>query len=101
MKEVHDYIYTVILGRVPKKKKFKIRKDGKYSLVLEEKSGVITSLNNTASMVLEYCNGKNTINDIIDRISLRYTNVDKKVIMKDVIECARHLESMQLISVYS
>lgn len=101
MKEVHDYIYKVILGRVPKKKTFKIRKDGKYSLVLEEKSGLITSLNSTASMVLEYCDGKNTIKDIVDKIWSRYTTVDKKVIMKDVIECTRHLESMQLISVYS
>ena len=101
MKEVHDYIYKVILRRVPKKKNFKIRKDGKYSLVLEEKSGLITSLNSTASMVLEYCDGKNTIKDIVDKIWSRYTTVDKKVIMKDVIECTRHLESMQLISVYS
>lgn len=101
MREVHDYIYSVILERVPKTKNFKIRRDGKYSLVLEEKSGIITSLNNTASQILNYCDGKNTIKDIVDRIALKYPSVNKKAIKKDVIECVRHLESMQLISVLS
>lgn len=101
MQEVHDYIYSVISERIPKKKNFKIRKDGKYSLVLEEKSGIITSLNNTASMILNDSNGINTIKDIVDRIALRYPIVDEKTIKKDVIECVRHLESMQLISVLS
>lgn len=101
MQEVHEYIYNVILNRVPKKKVFKYRKDGKYCLVLETGSGVITSLNTTASAILDRCDGKNTIKDIVDSIVLKYPDVKRERIKKDVVECIRHLESMQLISVFS
>lgn len=101
MREVHEYIYNVILDRTPKKKEFKYRKDGRYCLVLESGSGVITSLNNTASMILERCDGRNTIKDIVDSIASKYPSVKKEQIKKDVVECIRHLESMQLVSVFS
>lgn len=101
MQEVHEFIYTVISGRIPKKNKMKIRKDGKYTLVLEDNAGILTSLNSTASMILDYCDGKNTINDIIAKIASRYSGIDKKMIRKDVVECVRHLEAMQLLHVSS
>jgi hypothetical protein len=101
MNRAYEYIYKVIGERIPKKENFKIRKDGKYSLVLQEKVGIITSLNETAAFIITKCDGNTNINKIIDDLCMEYLEVDKSIITADVVKCVRDLEAMKILNVYS
>ncbi len=76
----------------------------------EEKFGYITIsppnrptierkiLNETSKIILDECNGKNTVKDIIDFLCQKYPEVDRKTIDKDVKTALMNLWSNDIIN---
>jgi len=71
--------------------------DGQHiTLLLPDKSGTVYFLNPTAAFIFIMCDGKNTVNDIVQLISERYKESADRV-LRDVEAFLIYLEDLGLV----
>lgn len=94
-----DDILEIVGTRIPKLQNFKIKKDGKLTLVLSlaNNDESIISLNEIAVKILSLCNGHNDINTIAQTIATQY-NAEFKKVRTDALKLIRALEGANIIS---
>jgi hypothetical protein len=66
------------------------------ALVLNQKSGLIHQLNQTANFVWEHCDGQSPIHEIANQLTEIY-DVDPKIALNDVTEAVRRLRELELL----
>lgn len=79
------------------------RKDGEKNEIISlgnSNGGPIQFLNDVGSLIFEFSNGKNTVGDIINKISLCYSEVSKKKIEKDVIAFLKKLKNEKIVDFF-
>lgn len=54
-------------------------------------------VNNTANEIVDYCDGENTVKDIIDNMKKEYPNIDQSILARDIKETLVLLERSELI----
>lgn len=71
--------------------------NGYYSILTENGDNNYTMLNSTSKHMLDLCDGKNTVSDILEKLLNFYPNVDEKTIKNDMIETLFSLTKLKAI----
>ena len=77
-------------------RKFKLREDKKVSLIFDPKTELFYELNETAGFVLKLCDGKNSVEDIVEKAQKRFEG-NKKEIESDVNELIAQFKDAKII----
>ena len=77
------------------------RKDGAENEIISlanSNGGPIHFLNTVGSKIFELSTGKNTVDDIINKIITHYEGISEKKIEKDVIEFLKKLKNENIVN---
>lgn len=96
---MHPYIFEVQRTVIPKPVPGKIRKDGNFYLGVSFKSGGLISLNRVAGEIYNLCDGKKSLDDVVEEMKVRYPDVEIEQLRYDVLKCVRNLEFKKLLEV--
>ncbi len=96
---MNDIVAETIGTRIPKLQDFKLRKEGKFHLVLSltDNDRNIISLNGTAVRILSMCDGNNNINTIAQTIAKQF-NTKFETVRNDTITLIHSLEGAKIVS---
>lgn len=96
--ELTKNLFEIMKNDVYEQVKVKKRKENYNLLVVSiEGPSTLFSLNSVAADIFELCNGKNTIEDIVNFLINSYKGVTKEKIIYDVLYFIRNLEKIKLI----
>lgn len=59
-------------------------REGDHGYLYDHKNASIQVVNNTALLILEFCNEKYTINDIIDKLSALFPSIPRSEVEADI-----------------
>ena len=95
------YVWEVVGQRVPHRIRAKCRQDGDFFLVynLCFLGRAIIVLNYTSGTIYNLCDGKHTINDIIQELKKEYPDIAEEKLTEDVHSCIRNPENKRLLTV--
>lgn len=88
-------IYQWLSDKIPKAKYIKKRNDSAFVIVCSAYMD-ICYLNSMAGYILDLCDGKNTIQDIVNVIVKEY-QVEMPELQKDIVEIIRDLQWKKII----
>lgn len=71
--------------------------NGYYSILTENGDNNYTMLNSTSKHILDLCDGKNTVSDILEKLLNFYPNIDDEIIKNDMIETLFNLTKIKAI----
>ena len=96
--DMEKYIYQVLSKRVPRRLKYKCRRDGDHYMILGKRGDSILTLNHSAFNILDKCDGCNTIADIHNQLLSFYTNVETDKLLSDIIYTIIDFEALSFIT---
>lgn len=79
--------------------KIVFRQDNDFGILFNPETGDIKVLNQTASLIWELCNGKNTKEDIVNAISTKFNVRSKAIVAKDLDKFLKETTELGFIKI--
>lgn len=90
-----------LLKKIPAPAPAKTRANGDFLLIMPTRKPEMLVLNPTASFMLNLCDNKKTVREIVDIMCSKYSEIQRERITLDTIKCLRDMEGKFILKLTS